>query len=62
VLEERIKAYILENGLQNGPVLWPMRVALSGASQSPSPFELAWVLQKTETIKRLTSARDNLQV
>lgn len=61
VIEEKIKSYISEAGLQNGPVLWPMRVALSGAAQSPSPFELAWVLQKTETIKRLTSARNNLQ-
>ncbi|MDA1038226.1 MAG: glutamate--tRNA ligase [bacterium] len=55
-LEERIKRYIEHNGLQNGNVLWPMRVALSGQSNSPTPFELAWVFGKIETIKRLEAA------
>jgi len=59
-LEERIKRYIEHNGLQNGNVLWPMRVALSGQSNSPSPFELAWVFGKIETIKRLENALQKL--
>lgn len=37
-----------------GAVLWPMRVALSGREKSPDPFELASILGKEETIKRLT--------
>lgn len=37
-----------------GLVLWPMRVALSGREKSPDPFELATILGKAETLKRLS--------
>lgn len=37
-----------------GAVLWPMRVALSGREKSPDPFEIASILGKEETLKRLT--------
>ncbi len=36
-----------------GAVLWPMRVALSGREKSPDPFEIASILDKEETLKRL---------
>lgn len=36
-----------------GNVLWPMRVALSGQMASPGPFELAEILGKEESVKRL---------
>ena len=39
-----------------GGMLWPMRVALTGAKKSPSPFECAWVLGKQATIERLKNA------
>jgi glutamyl-tRNA synthetase len=39
-----------------GDLLWPLRVALTGAKQSPSPFEVAWVLGKEESLKRLGEA------
>lgn len=45
----------------NGDVLWPMRFALSGAKQSPSPFELAEILGKSETLRRLILAKEQLQ-
>ena len=60
LLEKRVLGYIKEKELKNGNVLWPMRVALSGRVASPSPFELAWVLGKNETISRLTSAATSL--
>ena len=56
LIETSIKEYIERNGLQNGNVLWPSRVALSGRSSSPSPFELAWALGTTETLHRLDKA------
>ncbi|OGL66483.1 glutamate--tRNA ligase [Candidatus Uhrbacteria bacterium RIFCSPHIGHO2_01_FULL_63_20] len=56
MVEGAILKYIEENGLQKGNVLWPLRVALSGRSASPSPFELAWVLGKQETVDRLSRA------
>lgn len=59
-LEAKLKAYIEENGLETGNVLWPMRVALSGQKNSPSPFELAWVFGKIETLARLKKAVEKL--
>ena len=56
MVETSIKGYIEAKGLQNGNVLWPTRVALSGRAASPSPFELAWALGKDETLARLDRA------
>mgnify|MGYP003963998079 CR=1 FL=1 len=60
LIEGAIKKYIGDNELQNGNVLWPMRVSLSGQGRSPSPFELAWILGKTETTSRISRAIDKL--
>jgi glutamyl-tRNA synthetase len=42
-----------------GLVYWPMRVALSGKDKSPDPVEIAYVLGKEETIKRIEFALKN---
>lgn len=42
--------------IDRGALLWPLRVALTGAQKSPSPFEVAWVLGKEETLKRIDNA------
>lgn len=52
-LETATVAFIAASGMKNGNVLWPTRVALSGRDSSPSPFQLAWMLGKEETLKRL---------
>jgi glutamyl-tRNA synthetase len=39
-----------------GDVLWPLRVALSGKSASPGPFECAVMLGKKETLTRIAIA------
>jgi glutamyl-tRNA synthetase len=39
-----------------GYLLWPLRVALSGKKMSPSPFEIASILGKEETLKRINHA------
>lgn len=49
------------NGLENGDVFWPVRVALSGAEASPSPDELLFILSKEESISRLKHAIKELQ-
>jgi glutamyl-tRNA synthetase len=36
-----------------GDFLWPLRVALTGAEKSPSPFDCAWVIGKEESLKRI---------
>ncbi len=56
MLEGKIKAWILSTKRSAGDVLWPMRVALSGRKASPSPFEIAGILGKEETLRRLDQA------
>ena len=41
---------------QKGPVFWPTRVALSGLEASPDPLDIASVIGKEETLKRLELA------
>lgn len=55
-LEKDILAWLKESGKKNGDYLWPMRVALTGLKASPSPFEVATVIGKEETLKRLATA------
>ncbi|TSC96423.1 MAG: glutamyl-tRNA synthetase [Candidatus Berkelbacteria bacterium Licking1014_2] len=52
---------VVNNQLSNGDVFWPVRVALSGQKQSPSPPELLWVLGKEEALKRIKKANDKIQ-
>ncbi len=58
--EENIKAALVvkiaDLGWSNGQMLWPIRAALSGAEFSPGAFEIASVLGKEESIKRLNQA------
>lgn len=44
-----------------GAVLWPLRVALSGKSASPGPFEMMGVLGKAESLRRITLAIQKLK-
>ena len=39
-----------------GEFLWPLRVALSGADKSPTPFELAGMLGKNDSLARINMA------
>jgi len=59
-LESEIKNFITEKKYDNGPVLWPLRVALTGLQQSPGPFEVASVmavgLGKSEILNRIEIA------
>jgi glutamyl-tRNA synthetase len=40
-----------------GKLLWPLRVALTGKEASAGPFEIAEILGKEKTIKRIKEAR-----
>lgn len=42
--EEAVKGFISEHELDNGTVLWPLRVAMTGMEKSPNPFEVTAVL------------------
>jgi nondiscriminating glutamyl-tRNA synthetase len=39
-----------------GESLWPLRVALTGKEKSPSPWEVAWVIGKAESVERINTA------
>lgn len=50
-----------ENGLKNGRIMWPVRVAVSGKPTTPGgAVELCQILGKEETIRRLESAIQQL--
>lgn len=55
-LEEEIIDFIKSKDYGVGDVLWPLRIALSGLQNSPSPFEIAEVLEKDETLVRINIA------
>ncbi len=53
----------LKNGYpekNKGYLLWPLRVALSGKQSSPSPFEIADILGREKTLKRIDDAIKSL--
>jgi glutamyl/glutaminyl-tRNA synthetase len=41
-----------------GFLLWPLRVALTGKSASAGPFEIAEILGREKTLKRIKEARE----
>lgn len=54
---EHLNAILMEAaGEGRGDFLWPLRVALTGAKQSPSPFDVAWVIGKEATLTRLSQS------
>ncbi len=46
--------------LKDGEILWTVRVALTGLAASPGVFEVAEVLGKEESLKRINTARELL--
>ncbi len=46
----------IEEEYGRGSVLWPLRVAVSGLRASPDPIQIVEVLEKEETLRRLTLA------
>lgn len=52
-LEKTILSWIKETGGKNGDYLWPLRVALTGLKNSPSPFEVAAALGREESLRRI---------
>ncbi len=56
-LFECLKNVAVENGLKNGQVLYPVRIALTGMETTPGgASEIASILGKEETLRRLSKA------
>jgi glutamyl-tRNA synthetase len=61
-LHTTIMEFIKTLGVKNGQMLWPIRTALSGKASSPGgAFELAEILGKDETIKRVKIGIEKLK-
>jgi len=59
-LKDALIPIIKDMGLKNGQVLWPMRVALTGAEYSPGAFEVATILGKERSLERIQAYLDKL--
>ena len=52
---------IAESGMKNGQVLWPLRIAISGKASTPGgAVEIAYLLGKDETLRRVRAAIEKL--
>lgn len=51
-----LEKVVSQNKLSNGDVFWSVRFALSGLEKSPPPEEIAEILGKEKTIKRIETA------
>ena len=53
-IHDKVMEAIAAAGLKNGAVLWPLRIAISGQASTPGgAFELAGLLGKEETLRRV---------
>ncbi len=60
-LFETLKSVAMDNVMKNGQILYPVRIALSGKETTPGgATELACVLGKAETLKRVRKAIEKL--
>jgi len=56
-IHDTVMAAIAESGMKNGQALWPLRVAISGKASTPGgAIEIAYLLGKEETMKRLNAS------
>ncbi len=61
-LHGAVMAFIPETGMKNGQILWPLRIAISGKESTPGgAFEIAYLLGKDETMKRLAASIERLE-
>ena len=60
-IHDAVMAAITEAGKKNGAVLWPLRIAISGLANTPGgAFEIAYLLGKEETLRRLRQSLEKL--
>ena len=61
-LHDRVMEFIPTTGLKNGQMLWPLRIAISGRESTPGgAFEVAYLLGRDETLKRLDASIARLE-
>lgn len=60
-LKETLFTLAKDHELKNGQILWPLRAILTGLPYSPGAFEVATVLGRDITLRRLQTALENVQ-
>ena len=61
-IHDAVMAAIAERGLKNGAVLWPLRIAISGMASTPGgAIEIAWLLGREETLRRVDDGLNRLR-
>ena len=61
-LHDRVMEAIPGLGMKNGQFLWPLRIAISGQMSTPGgAFEIAYLLGREETLRRLKAAIEKLR-
>lgn len=60
-LENVIKQWLIDNNKDVGSYLWPLRVALSGKTKSPSPFEILGILSLENIVYRVETSIGSAQ-
>jgi glutamyl-tRNA synthetase len=61
-IHDTVMAKIQEWGRKNGSVLWPMRISISGQESTPGgAFEIAYLLGREETLRRMRLSLSRLQ-
>lgn len=60
-IEKEFKAYLTENELGMGKLLPAFRVSLTGLGMGPSLFDIAALLGKKETVKRMETALNTIK-
>jgi glutamyl/glutaminyl-tRNA synthetase len=61
-IHDNLIGSIKDAGLKNGLVLWPLRIALSGLESTPGgAVEIAYLLGKDESIRRVKNAIEKLK-
>ena len=60
-IHDAVMESIPATGMKNGQVLWPLRIAISGKESTPGgAFEIAYLLGRDETLKRLNQSAERL--
>ena len=60
-LHDVMMAAIPASGMKNSQVLWPLRIAITGKAATPGgAFEMAYLLGREETLRRLKAAIQSL--
>ncbi|MBE5769100.1 MAG: glutamate--tRNA ligase [Clostridiales bacterium] len=60
-IHDVLMAAIAEAGMKNATALWPLRIAISGQASTPGgAIEIAWLLGREETLRRMDDAISRL--